>query len=153
MKVKNPRLHDARLEGRPVAGTVAATGKPPNRGGSMISAHHLQVAGCAVAAGEQSLGLMMREAARGEYRRRMYWSHNGSSAGAEQRIRVFRRARPSTITTLFGRSGNYLERHLRHIIDEIESARRWTIAIGIGHDVNATTVAPYSSWTRKSRER
>ena len=44
--------------------------------------------------------------------------------------------RRSTISTLSVNAGNYLERHLRYVINEIETRSPVElIAIGIGHDV------------------
>src|SRR5262249_14342935 len=43
---------------------------------------------------------------------------------------------PVDDSTLSVNSGNYLERHLRHVIDDIESKSPVElVAIGIGHDV------------------
>jgi len=58
---------------------------------------------------------------------------------------------PVDDSTLSVNPGNYLERHLRHIIEEIETRSPVElIAIGIGHDVTRYYAAPSPSWTPKN---
>ena len=66
------------------------------------------------------------------------WNHKQLLGRSEQRkiLMVISDGAPVDDSTLSVNSGNYLERHLRHIIEEIETRSPVElIAIGIGHDV------------------
>ena len=84
---RDPRLHDARVEGRPVARKVAGGGAAGKAGAAQRPApHHLQAGRRAVAAGAQEPRADdARGAAQGEYRRR------GAALGAQPDARAERR--------------------------------------------------------------
>ena len=66
------------------------------------------------------------------------WAHKRLLARPEQRriLMMISDGAPVDDSTLSVNAGNYLERHLRHIIEEIETRSPVElIAIGIGHDV------------------
>jgi cobaltochelatase CobT len=66
------------------------------------------------------------------------WAHKRLLARPEQRriLMVISDGAPVDDSTLSVNSGNYLERHLRYIIEDIETRSPVElIAIGIGHDV------------------
>ena len=66
------------------------------------------------------------------------WAHQRLLGRTEQRriLMMISDGAPVDNSTLSVNSGNYLERHLRYIIDEIENRSPVElIAIGIGHDV------------------
>ena len=68
----------------------------------------------------------------------LIWAHNRLLARTEQRriLMVISDGAPVDDSTLSVNSGNYLERHLRQVIADIESRSPVElIAIGIGHDV------------------
>ena len=68
----------------------------------------------------------------------LIWAHNRLLARTEQRriMMVISDGAPVDDSTLSVNSGNYLERHLRQVIGEIEGRSPVElIAIGIGHDV------------------
>ena len=88
----------------------------------------------------RNLGLMMREGLLKENidGEALHWAHERLLARSEQRriLMVISDGAPVDDSTLSVNSGNYLERHLRHVIDEIETRSPVElIAIGIGHDV------------------
>ncbi len=88
----------------------------------------------------KNLGLMMREGLLKENidGEALDWAHKRLLARPEQRkiLMVISDGAPVDDSTLSVNSGNYLERHLRHIIAEIETRSPVElIAIGIGHDV------------------
>ncbi len=88
----------------------------------------------------RNLGLMMREGLLKENidGEALEWAHGRLLARPEQRrvLMVISDGAPVDDSTLSVNSGNYLERHLRHIIDQIETRSPVElIAIGIGHDV------------------
>ncbi len=88
----------------------------------------------------RNLGLMMREGLLKENidGEALIWAHNRILARHEQRriLMVISDGAPVDDSTLSVNSGNYLERHLRHVIQEIENRSPVElIAIGIGHDV------------------
>ena len=76
------------------------------------------------------------------------WAHKRLLGRPEQRriLMVISDGAPVDDSTLSVNAGNYLERHLRYIIDDIETRSPVElIAIGIGHDVtryyrNAVTI-------------
>ena len=66
------------------------------------------------------------------------WAHKRLLARSEQRkiLMMISDGAPVDDSTLSVNAGNYLERHLRFIIEEIETRSPVElIAIGIGHDV------------------
>jgi cobaltochelatase CobT len=88
----------------------------------------------------KNLGLMMREGLLKENidGEALDWAHKRLLARPEQRriLMVISDGAPVDDSTLSVNPGNYLERHLRHVITEIETrSPAELIAIGIGHDV------------------
>jgi cobaltochelatase CobT len=88
----------------------------------------------------RNLGLMMREGLLKENidGEALIWAHNRLLARSEQRriLMVISDGAPVDDSTLSVNSGNYLERHLRQVIADIEGRSPVElIAIGIGHDV------------------
>ena len=88
----------------------------------------------------RSLGLMMREGLLKENidGEALIWAHERLLARTEQRriLMVISDGAPVDDSTLSVNAGNYLEKHLRRVIDWIEtSSPVELIAIGIGHDV------------------
>lgn len=88
----------------------------------------------------RNLGLMMREGLLKENidGEALDWAHKRLLHRAEQRriLMMISDGAPVDDSTLSVNPGNYLERHLRHVIDEIENRSPVElIAIGIGHDV------------------
>ena len=88
----------------------------------------------------RNLGLMMREGLLKENidGEALLWAHDRLIGRAEQRkiLMVISDGAPVDDSTLSVNVGNYLERHLRQVIDEIETRSPVElIAIGIGHDV------------------
>ena len=66
------------------------------------------------------------------------WAHNRLLKRPEQRkiLMMISDGAPVDDSTLSVNPGNYLERHLRHMIEEIETRSPVELlAIGIGHDV------------------
>jgi cobaltochelatase CobT len=88
----------------------------------------------------RSLGLMLREGILKENidGEALLWAHNRLLGRPEQRriLMVISDGAPVDDSTLSVNPGNYLERHLREVIDEIERfSPVELLAIGIGHDV------------------
>jgi len=88
----------------------------------------------------RNLGLMMREGLLKENidGEALDWAHKRLLARREQRriLMMISDGAPVDDSTLSVNPGNYLERHLRYVIDEIENRSPVElIAIGIGHDV------------------
>ncbi|MCZ8376484.1 MAG: cobaltochelatase subunit CobT [Beijerinckiaceae bacterium] len=88
----------------------------------------------------RNLGLMMREGLLKENidGEALDWAHQRLLARREQRriLMMISDGAPVDDTTLSVNSGNYLEKHLRQIIEQIETRSPVElIAIGIGHDV------------------
>jgi cobaltochelatase CobT len=88
----------------------------------------------------KNLGLMMREGLLKENidGEALIWAHNRLLGRREQRriMMVISDGAPVDDSTLSVNSGNYLERHLRQVITDIETRSPIElIAIGIGHDV------------------
>ena len=88
----------------------------------------------------KNLGLMMREGLLKENidGEALLWAHDRLLGRAEQRkiLMVISDGAPVDDSTLNVNVGNYLERHLRQVIEEIETKSPIElIAIGIGHDV------------------
>ncbi len=88
----------------------------------------------------RNLGLMMREGLLKENidGEALVWAHSRLVGRPEQRkiLMMISDGAPVDDSTLSVNAGNYLERHLRHVIEEIETRSPVElIAIGIGHDV------------------
>ena len=88
----------------------------------------------------RNLGLMMREGLLKENidGEALDWAHKRLLARPEARriLMMISDGAPVDDSTLSVNAGNYLERHLRHIISEIETRSPVElIAVGIGHDV------------------
>ena len=89
---------------------------------------------------KRNLGLMMREGLLKENidGEALIWAHNRLLARPEQRriLMMISDGAPVDDSTLSVNPGNYLERHLRAVIEEIETKSPVELlAIGIGHDV------------------
>ncbi|HUO03088.1 MAG TPA: cobaltochelatase subunit CobT [Rhizomicrobium sp.] len=89
---------------------------------------------------KKNLGLMMREGLLKENidGEALMWAHHRLMARSEQRkiLMVISDGAPVDDSTLSVNSGNYLERHLRRVIEDIETRSNVELtAIGIGHDV------------------
>ncbi len=88
----------------------------------------------------RNLGLMMREGLLKENidGEALLWAHSRLVGRPEQRkiLMMISDGAPVDDSTLSVNPGNYLERHLRHVIEDIETRSPVElIAIGIGHDV------------------
>ena len=89
---------------------------------------------------KRNLGLMMREGLLKENidGEALTWAYNRLVARPEQRkiLMVISDGAPVDDSTLSVNAGNYLEQHLRRVIEEIETRSSVELtAIGIGHDV------------------
>jgi cobaltochelatase CobT len=87
-----------------------------------------------------NLGLMLREGLLKENidGEAILWAHNRLLGRAEQRriLMVISDGAPVDDSTLSANPGNYLEKHLREVIEFIETRSEVELlAIGIGHDV------------------
>ena len=118
-----------------------AAGKPPNPGRLNDLRHIIyKSADAPWRRARKNLGLMMREGLLKENidGEALDWAHKRLLGRAEQRkiLMMISDGAPVDDSTLSVNAGNYLERHLRHIIEEIETRSPVElIAIGIGHDV------------------
>ena len=118
-----------------------ADGKPANPGRLNDLRHIIyKAADTPWRRARRSLGLMMREGLLKENidGEALIWAHNRLLARSEQRriLMVISDGAPVDDSTLSVNSGNYLERHLRQVITDIEQRSPIElIAIGIGHDV------------------
>ncbi|GGC78767.1 cobaltochelatase subunit CobT [Chelatococcus reniformis] len=117
------------------------SGKPPNPGRLNDLRHIIyKSADAPWRRARKNLGLMMREGLLKENidGEALDWAHKRLLGRAEQRkiLMVISDGAPVDDSTLSVNPGNYLERHLRHIIAEVEERSPVElIAIGIGHDV------------------
>ena len=116
-------------------------GKPPNPG-RLNDLRHLvyKAADAPWRRARKNLGLMMREGLLKENidGEALAWAHERLLGRSEQRkiLMMISDGAPVDDSTLSVNPGNYLERHLRHVIEEIETRSPVElIAIGIGHDV------------------
>ncbi|MGE3247295.1 MAG: cobaltochelatase subunit CobT, partial [Beijerinckiaceae bacterium] len=116
-------------------------GKPPNPG-RLNDLRHIvyKSADAPWRRARRNLGLMMREGLLKENidGEAVDWAHRRLLGRTEQRriLMVISDGAPVDDSTLSVNPGNYLERHLRYIIEEIETRSPVElIAIGIGHDV------------------
>jgi len=118
-----------------------AAGKPANPGRLNDLRHIIyKPADAPWRRARKSLGLMLREGILKENidGEALLWAHNRLIARTEQRriLMVISDGAPVDDSTLSVNPGNYLERHLREIIDYIETRSPVELtAIGIGHDV------------------
>jgi cobaltochelatase CobT len=118
-----------------------AAGKPANPG-RLNDLRHIvyKSADAPWRRARRSLGLMLREGILKENidGEALQWAHNRIIARPEQRriLMVISDGAPVDDSTLSVNPGNYLERHLREVIAEIERSSPVELtAIGIGHDV------------------
>jgi len=116
-------------------------GKPPNPGRLNDLRHVIYKAADAPwRRARKNLGLMMREGLLKENidGEALDWAHQRLLGRPEQRkiLMMISDGAPVDDSTLSVNPGNYLERHLRYVIEEIETRSPVElIAIGIGHDV------------------
>jgi cobaltochelatase CobT len=116
-------------------------GKPPNPGRLNDLRHIIyKSADAPWRRARKNLGLMMREGLLKENidGEALDWAHKRLLARTEQRriLMMISDGAPVDDSTLSVNPGNYLERHLRWVIEEIETRSPVElIAIGIGHDV------------------
>ncbi|MEI9989762.1 MAG: cobaltochelatase subunit CobT [Rhizomicrobium sp.] len=118
-----------------------ADGKPPHPGRLNDLRHIIyKAADEPWRRARKNLGLMMREGLLKENidGEALMWAHNRIVGRPEQRkiLMVISDGAPVDDSTLSVNAGNYLERHLRRVIEEIEEKSDVELtAIGIGHDV------------------
>jgi cobaltochelatase CobT len=118
-----------------------AAGKPPNPGRLNDLRHIIyKSADAPWRRARKNLGLMMREGLLKENidGEALDWAHRRLLARGEQRkiLMMISDGAPVDDSTLSVNPGNYLERHLRWVIEDIETRSPVElIAIGIGHDV------------------
>jgi cobaltochelatase CobT len=118
-----------------------ASGKPPNPGRLNDLRHIIyKSADAPWRRAKRSLALMMREGLLKENidGEALAWAHRRLQARPERRriLMMISDGAPVDDSTLSVNSGNYLEQHLRQVIEEIETRSPVElIAIGIGHDV------------------
>jgi cobaltochelatase CobT len=118
-----------------------AAGKPPNPGRLNDLRHIIyKSADAPWRRARKNLGLMMREGLLKENidGEALDWAHKRLLARSEQRkiLMMISDGAPVDDSTLSVNPGNYLERHLRWVIEEVEQRSPVElIAIGIGHDV------------------
>ncbi|MCC6983540.1 MAG: cobaltochelatase subunit CobT [Bauldia sp.] len=121
--------------------TWLQAGKPPNPGRLNDLRHIIyKNADAPWRRSRRNLGLMMREGLLKENidGEALAWAHSRLLRRPEQRkiLMVISDGAPVDDSTLSVNAGSYLERHLRHVIDEIENRSSVELtAIGIGHDV------------------
>ena len=119
------------------AGWKTGAARPPQR----PAPHHLQIRRRALAPGaKKPRADDARGPVEGKHRRRSagMGAQAPACARSEQRkiLMMISDGAPVDDSTLSVNPGNYLERHLRHMIEEIETRSPVElIAIGIGHDV------------------
>ncbi len=118
-----------------------AAGKPPNPG-RLNDLRHIvyKSADAPWRRARRNLGLMLREGILKENidGEALMWAHNRLLGRTEERriLMVISDGAPVDDSTLSVNPGNYLEKHLREVIREIERIGAVELtAIGIGHDV------------------
>ncbi|HML11226.1 MAG TPA: cobaltochelatase subunit CobT [Stellaceae bacterium] len=118
-----------------------AAGKPPNPG-RLNDLRHIvyKAADAPWRRARRSLGLMLREGILKENidGEALAWAHNRLLTRTEERkiLMVISDGAPVDDSTLSVNPGNYLEKHLREVIRDIEKTGEVELtAIGIGHDV------------------
>ncbi|WP_320198789.1 cobaltochelatase subunit CobT [Agrobacterium sp. rho-13.3] len=118
-----------------------ASGKPPSPGRLNDLRHIIyKSADAPWRRARRNLGLMMREGLLKENidGEALMWAHNRLINRPEQRkiMMMISDGAPVDDSTLSVNPGNYLERHLRAVIEQIETRSSVELlAIGIGHDV------------------
>jgi cobaltochelatase CobT len=118
-----------------------AAGKPPGPGRLNDLRHIIyKSADAPWRRARKSLGLMLREGLLKENidGEALLWAHNRLVGRPEQRkiLMVISDGAPVDDSTLSVNPGNYLERHLRDVIEYVETRSPVElVAIGIGHDV------------------
>src|SRR5438093_5534242 len=118
-----------------------AAGKPANPGRLNDLRHILyKPADVPWRRARKNLGLMMREGLLKENidGEALMWAHNRLLGRPEERriLMVISDGAPVDDSTLSANAGHYLDQHLRHVIDWIETRSPIElVAIGIGHDV------------------
>ncbi len=118
-----------------------ADGKPGNPGRLNDLRHIIyKTADAPLRRARKNLGLMLREGLLKENidGEALLWAHNRLIARTEQRriLMVISDGAPVDDSTLSVNAGNYLERHLRDVIEYVETRSPVElVAIGIGHDV------------------
>jgi len=118
-----------------------AAGKPPNPGRLNDLRHIIyKAADTPWRRARKNLGLMLREGLLKENidGEALQWAYSRLAIRPERRriLMVISDGAPVDDSTLSVNSGNYLERHLRTVIRDIEARRQVElVAIGIGHDV------------------
>ena len=118
-----------------------AAGKPPNPGRLNDLRHIIyKAADMPWRRARKNLGLMLREGLLKENidGEALQWAYARLASRPERRriLMVISDGAPVDDSTLSVNSGNYLERHLRSVIRDIEARRHVElVAIGIGHDV------------------
>jgi cobaltochelatase CobT len=118
-----------------------AAGKPPNPGRLNDLRHIIyKAADTPWRRARKNLGLMMREGLLKENidGEALDWAHRRLLGRSEQRriLMMISDGAPVDDSTLSVNPGNYLERHLRWVIEDIEQRSPVELlAIGIGHDV------------------
>jgi cobaltochelatase CobT len=118
-----------------------SNGKPPHPGRLNDLRHIIyKSADAPWRRARRNLGLMMREGLLKENidGEALIWAHNRLLARPEQRriLMVISDGAPVDDSTLSVNAGNYLEKHLRNVIEDIETQSPVELmAIGIGHDV------------------
>jgi cobaltochelatase CobT len=118
-----------------------AAGKPPNPG-RLNDLRHIvyKPADAPWRRARRSLGLMLREGILKENidGEALLWAHNRLRERTEERriLMIISDGAPVDDSTLSVNPGNYLEKHLREVIRDIERLGEVELtAIGIGHDV------------------
>jgi cobaltochelatase CobT len=118
-----------------------AAGKPPNPG-RLNDLRHIvyKAADAPWRRSRRNLGLMLREGILKENidGEALAWAHNRLLGRTEERkiLMVISDGAPVDDSTLSVNPGNYLEKHLREVIRDIEKTGEVELtAIGIGHDV------------------
>ncbi len=135
------RLHHPCLEGRPVTREMGAGRQAPQSRPAQRSApHRLQIRRRALASrAQEPRPDAARGPAEGKHRRRGAAVGLSPPAGRSEHRRilmVISDGAPVDDSTLSVNPGNYLEKHLREVIRDIENRDIVElIAIGIGHDV------------------
>ena len=138
---RDPWLHHPGVEGRAVARSLRfRPGSQPIPAGSTICAISSTRRPTRPGGARKNLGLMMREGLLKENidGEALEWAHQRLLGRPEQRriLMMISDGAPVDDSTLSVNPGNYLERHLRYVIEEIETRSPVElIAIGIGHDV------------------
>ncbi len=146
-------LHHARLEGRAEPREAGCrTGKPRNPGRLNDLRHIIyKAADSPWRRARKNLGLMLREGLLKENidGEALLWAYRRLLVRPEHRriLMVISDGAPVDDSTLSVNPGNYLEKHLREVIRDIETRDQVElIAIGIGHDVTRYYRARSPSW-------